>query len=45
MARRVTSAGTLADTVWTFLGMSIPAQTLLLFVVMLALGLWQLLRR
>ncbi len=36
--------GNCAETVWTFLGLSIPEQTLLLFLVLLALALWQLLR-
>ncbi|MFV0477566.1 MAG: disulfide bond formation protein B [Parahaliea sp.] len=36
--------GNCADTVWSFMGMSIPEQTLLLFAVMLLLCVWQLLR-
>jgi protein dithiol:quinone oxidoreductase len=36
--------GNCAETQWTFLGLSIPEQTLLLFLVLLALALWQLLR-
>ena len=37
-----TSAGECAEVVWTFLGLTIPQQTLLLFVVMAILGavLW-----
>ncbi|PIE38929.1 MAG: disulfide bond formation protein B [Gammaproteobacteria bacterium] len=37
--------GNCADVVWTFMGMSIPMQTLLLFLFMCLLCLWQLLRR
>jgi disulfide bond formation protein DsbB len=37
--------GNCADTQWTFLGMSIPEQTLLLFIVLFGLSLWQTLRR
>jgi len=37
--------GNCAETVWTFLGLSIPAQTLAGFVVLCLLSLWQLLRR
>ncbi len=37
--------GNCAETVWTFLGLSIPEQTLGLFIVMLLLSLWQLIRR
>lgn len=36
--------GNCAETVWTFMGLSIPEQTLGLFIVILALSLWQLLR-
>jgi len=36
--------GNCAETVWTFLGLSIPEQTLGLFLVLLAISLWQLLR-
>jgi disulfide bond formation protein DsbB len=37
--------GNCADTVWTFLGFSIPQQTLALFLVLAGLSLYQLLRR
>jgi len=37
--------GNCAETQWTFLGLSIPEQTLALFVVLIALSLWQMLRR
>ena len=37
--------GNCADTAWTFLGLSIPAQTLAGFIVLALLSLWQLLRR
>lgn len=37
--------GNCAETQWSFLGMSIPAQTLLLFLVLAVLGLWQTARR
>jgi disulfide bond formation protein DsbB len=37
--------GNCAETVWTFLGLSIPEQTLAGFVVLCLLSLWQLLRR
>jgi disulfide bond formation protein DsbB len=37
--------GNCAETVWTFMGLSIPEQTLGLFVVLGALSLYQLLRR
>lgn len=37
--------GNCAETQWTLLGMSIPTQTLLLFLVLVALGLWQTARR
>ncbi|MBN7798255.1 disulfide bond formation protein B [Parahaliea mediterranea] len=36
--------GNCAETMWTFLGLSIPEQTLGLFLVLLAISLWQLLR-
>ena len=36
--------GNCADVVWTFLGLSIPEQTLILFVVLTAVALFQLLR-
>ncbi|TXS94339.1 disulfide bond formation protein B [Parahaliea maris] len=36
--------GNCADISWTFLGLSIPEQTLLLFVVILLVSLWQTLR-
>lgn len=37
--------GNCAETVWTFLGLSIPQQTLGLFVVLAGISLYQLLRR
>lgn len=37
--------GNCAETQWTLLGLSIPAQTLLLFLVLAALGAWQTARR
>jgi disulfide bond formation protein DsbB len=37
--------GNCAETVWTFLGLSIPAQTLLVFIATAAVATWQLLRR
>ncbi len=37
--------GNCADTVWTFLGLSIPEQCLLLFAVVMAVSLWQGVRR
>ncbi len=37
--------GNCADIQWTFLGLSIPEQTLLLFVVMVAIAAYQFLRR
>ena len=37
--------GNCADVVWTFMGLSIPEQTLLLFAAVTALCLWQTLRR
>jgi disulfide bond formation protein DsbB len=37
--------GNCADVVWTFAGLSIPEQALLLFVVLVTVNLWQLLRR
>lgn len=37
--------GNCADVHWTFLGMSIPLQTLLLFAAIALVNLWQLLRR
>lgn len=36
--------GNCADTVWTFLGFSIPEQTLALFSVLIVICLWQTLR-
>jgi len=36
--------GNCAETSWTLLGLSIPEQTLALFVVLLAVSLWQLVR-
>ena len=40
-----TSAGECADIPWTFLGLSIPAQTLLLFIALGILALLQILRK
>lgn len=37
--------GNCAETVWTFMGLSIPAQTLILFIVLIIASLFQLLRR
>lgn len=37
--------GNCAETVWTFLGLSIPQQTLGLFIALAALSLYQLFRR
>ena len=37
--------GNCAETVWTLLGFSIPEQTLALFVVLVAVSLWQTVRR
>jgi disulfide bond formation protein DsbB len=37
--------GNCAETQWTFLGLSIPEQTLALFVVLGMLGVWQTVRR
>ncbi len=37
--------GNCAETQWTFLGMSIPMQTLLLFIVLAGISVWQGLRR
>lgn len=37
--------GNCADELWRFLGLSIPAQTLLVFAALAALSLWQLFRR
>ncbi len=37
--------GNCAEVVWTFAGLSIPEQALLLFVFLVAANLWQLLRR
>ena len=37
--------GNCADTMWTFLGFSIPEQTLALFVVTTAICLWQTFRK
>ncbi|TXS90654.1 disulfide bond formation protein B [Parahaliea aestuarii] len=36
--------GNCAETQWTFLGLSIPEQTLLLFLAILLVSLWQLFR-
>ena len=36
--------GNCADTVWTFMGLSIPEQTLALFIVVTLISLWQTLR-
>ena len=36
--------GNCAETMWTFLGFSIPEQTLALFVVVTAISLWQTVR-
>jgi disulfide bond formation protein DsbB len=36
--------GNCAETVWTFMGLSIPELTLMLFVSIAAIGLWQALR-
>lgn len=40
-----TSAGECAEVQWTFLGLSIPAQTLILFVVFALLALVQIVRK
>ena len=37
--------GNCAETVWTLLGFSIPEQTLALFIVLIAVSIWQTLRR
>ncbi len=37
--------GNCAETMWTFMGLSIPDQTLLLFLVLIAISLWQAVRR
>jgi disulfide bond formation protein DsbB len=37
--------GNCADTMWTFLGLSIPEQTLALFVVITTISLWQAFRK
>ncbi len=37
--------GNCAETMWTFLGLSIPEQTLILFCVVTAVCLWQFFRR
>lgn len=37
--------GNCAETVWTFAGLSIPAQTLILFVVLAGISLFQMLRK
>lgn len=37
--------GNCAETVWTFMGLSIPEQTLILFAVATAISLWQTFRR
>lgn len=36
--------GNCAETMWTFMGLSIPEQTLLLFLVTAAISVWQALR-
>jgi protein dithiol:quinone oxidoreductase len=36
--------GNCADVVWTFMGLSIPEQTLLVFIVIGAISLWQTVR-
>lgn len=40
-----TSAGECAEVQWTFLGLSIPAQTMILFIAFSALSLLQILRK
>ena len=37
--------GNCADVVWTFMGLSIPEQTLILFTVLVIANLWQVVRR
>jgi len=37
--------GNCADVVWTFMGLTIPEQTLLFFIVLAAACLWQVLRK
>ena len=37
--------GNCAEVLWTFMGLSIPEQALLLFSILVAINLWQLLRR
>ena len=37
--------GNCAETVWTFMGLSIPEQTLILFIVVTLICLWQTFRR
>jgi len=37
--------GNCAETMWTFMGLSIPEQTLALFVLATAICLWQMLRK
>ncbi len=37
--------GNCAETLWTFLGLTIPEQTLLLFIALGVIALWQTLRR
>lgn len=37
--------GNCAETLWTFLGLSIPEQTMLLFAVVMIISLWQAVRR
>ncbi len=37
--------GNCAETVWTFLGLSIPEQTLLVFIVAALISLWQTFRK
>ena len=37
--------GNCAETVWTLFGFSIPEQTLALFIVLIAVSIWQTLRR
>jgi len=37
--------GNCAETVWTFMGLSIPGQTLIVFIVASAISLWQTFRK
>lgn len=37
--------GNCAETQWSFLGLTIPEQTLVLFAVLIAIGIWQTVRR